>query len=272
MNNSFDYMSEFSTGRLFYYKHLTKDELVLERSENRYHHFLYFRSDSCTIKFEDGTEKNPSEGAICYIGPGIAYKIVTEDSLDFISGVTCYGYLADAFASSCNAFKTHLSLRPTAVDAFNSVCDLMDDSDNKLETTNRLAVGFYQLFIELIFAQSHVVESKPELIAQKIKHYIETNIDSDISVTSIAKQFYLSETHVIRIFREKFGITPKQYILKSKINASKLLLLDTSLQIKEIAMTYHFADSYHFSHTFKRFTGVSPEKYRLREDERKANQ
>ena len=104
---------------------------------------------------------------------------------------------------------------------------------------------------------------------QKIKQYIETNIDSDISVITIAKQFYLSETHVIRIFRDKFGVTPKQYILKAKIDASKILLLDTSLQIKEIAMTYHFAYSYHFSHTFKRFTGVSPEKFRMREDERK---
>ena len=70
---------------------------------------------------------------------------------------------------------------------------------------------------------------------------------------------------------DKFGVTPKQYILKAKIDASNILLLDTSLQIKEIAMTYHFADSYHFSHTFKRFMGVSPEKFRLRDDQRKVN-
>ncbi len=269
MNNNFEFLQEFSKGRLFYCKALQHEDLLNENTDNRYHHFLYFRSDTCVIKFDDGSERNPSEGAICYIAPGIGYKITTEDSVKFISGVACYGYLADAFSSSCNAFPIHITLRPTAVDSFNNICDLIDNSDNKLETTNRIAVAFYQLFIELVFAQSHVVETKPAVIAQKIKQYIETNIDSDISVTSIAKQFYLSETHVIRIFREKYGITPKQYILKTKINASKLLLLDTSLQIKEIAMTYHFADSYHFSHTFKRFTGISPEKYRMREDERK---
>ena len=160
-------------------------------------------------------------------------------------------------------------MRPNVIDDFNDILDIMENSDNKLETTNRIALAFYKLFIDIVFAQAHNIESKPALIAQKIKQYIETNIDSDISVTSIAKQFYLSETHVIRIFREKFGITPKKFILQTKINASKLLLLDTTLQIKEIAMTYHFADSYHFSHTFKRFTGVSPEKFRMREDERK---
>lgn len=269
MNISNDYLAEFSKGRFFYYRELHGSALLREQKNNRNHHFYHFRSDKCTIKFEDGTEKHPSEGSICYISPGYAYEITTPDSLNFISGVICYGMMADVFASSCSAFQTHISMRPGVVDAYNEVIDTMDDIDTKLEDTNRMANAFYKLFIELIFAPVHTIESKSAIIAQKIKQYIETNIDSDISVTSIAKQFYLSETHVIRIFREKFGVTPKQYILKAKIDASKLLLLDTSLQIKEIAMTYHFADSYHFSHTFKRFTGVSPEKFRLRDDQRK---
>lgn len=271
MNIPNEYLTEFARGRFFYYKELSGRELIREQKNNRYHHFLYFRSDDCTVKFEDGSEKHPSEGSICYISPGYAYEITTPDSIKFISGVACYGVLADIFANSCTAFQTHISLRPTVVDAFNDIIDLFDDLDTKLEDTNRMANAFYKLFIELMFAPAHTIESKSAIIAQKIKQYIETNIDSDISVTTIAKQFYLSETHVIRIFREKFGITPKQYILKAKIEASKILLLDTTLQIKEIAMTYHFADSYHFSHTFKRFVGVSPEKFRSRDDQRKVN-
>ncbi len=271
MNIPNEYLLEFSRGRFFYYRDLNGNSLLREQKNNRYHHFIYFRSDDCTIKFDDGSEMNPSEGSICYIAPGYAYEITTPDSLNFISGVACYGVMADVFANSCGAFQTHISFRPNVVDAFNDVVDLMDSLDTKLEDTNRMASAFYKLFIELMFAPAHVIESKSSIIAQKIKQYIEANIDSDISVTSIAKQFYLSETHVIRIFREKFGITPKQYILKAKIEASKILLLDTSLQIKEIAMTYHFADSYHFSHTFKRFVGVSPEKFRTRDSHRKVN-
>ena len=266
-----EFLSEFTKGRFFYFKELNENELLSDVKGNRYHHFIYFRSDTCVIKLEDGTELTPSESSICYIAPGIEYTITTEDSVAFISGIACYGWLADSFAYSCNAFQTHISLRPTSIDYFNDICDLIEDSDNKLETTNHIALNFYKLFIDLIFSQNHNVESKSAVIAQKIKQYIENNIDSDISVSTIAKQFYLSETHVIRIFREKFGITPKQYILKTKIDASKILLLDTTLQIKEIAMTYHFSDSYHFSHTFKRFVGISPEKFRARVDQRKVN-
>ena len=264
-----DYLAEFSKGRFFYYRELFGNDLTKEQIQNRYHHFIYFRSDNCTVRFNDGTEKNPSEGSVCYIAPGCGYEILNVNSSTDISGIACYGMLADVFANSCGAFRTHVSLRPAVVDTFNEIAEMISLADPKLETTNRIASAFYGLFIELIFAPMHTIESKSAMIAQKIKQYIETNIDTDISVSTIAKQFYLSETHVIRIFRDKFGVTPKQYILKAKIDASKILLLDTSLQIKEIAMTYHFADSYHFSHTFKRFTGISPEKFRMREDERK---
>lgn len=260
---------DFAKTKLFYYKDLGIDEITSERTSNNCHHILYFNTDNCIIKFEDGTERSPSGGSVCYLAPGIAYNIIGAEKPEDITGIVAYGILADSFAFSCNALTIHLTMRPTAIDAFENLLLLIKDSDASTESANRTAAAFYKLLIELVFSTSHTIESKPEITAYKIKSYIESNIESEISVTTIAKQFYLSETHVIRIFKEKYGITPKQYILKCKIDASKLLLLDTSLQIKAIAMTFHFSDSYHFSHTFKRFMGISPEKYRLREDERK---
>lgn len=261
--------TDFVKTKLFYYRDLSLEELTSERAENNYHHFLFFNTNNCIIKFENDMERSPSEGTVCYISPNVAYNIIGAEGPDDITGVIIYGSLADSFALSCNAMTIHLSMRPTAIDAFENAFSLTQGIDMNSETVNRIASAFYTLLIELVFSTTHTIESKSEIIAYKIKTYIEENIDSDISVTTVAKQFYLSETHVIRIFKEKYGITPKQYILKCKIDASKLLLLDTSLQIKVISMTLHFADSYHFSHTFKRLTGISPEKYRLREDERK---
>lgn len=271
MNNSDNCISELPNKSLFNYTLAQDGEILKDGNNNNCHRFLYFHSDEYILHFEDGSEILPTDGAICYIAPNVEYEIeanVSEFAKN-ISVIMCCGVIADNFASLCNAPKTHLSVRPTVIDAFNSVAEITRDTSITLENVNRIANTFYKLFIELIFAPVHTTESKSEVIAGKIKRYIENNLDTDISVTSIAKQFYLSETHVIRIFKEKYGITPKQYLLKAKIDSSKLLLLDTSLQIKEIAMTYHFADSYHFSHTFKRFTGVSPEKFRMQGDTKK---
>lgn len=268
MNNSDNCISELPNKDLFNYTTAQDGEILNDENNNDCHRFLYFHSEEYTIRFEDGSEITPTDGTICYIAPNFKFEFTSLASNGFnhISVIMCCGVIADNFASLCNAPKTHLTVRPTVIDAFNSVVEITRDASITLENVNRIANTFYKLFIELIFAPIHTTESKSEVIAGKIKRYIENNLDTDISVTSIAKQFYLSETHVIRIFKEKYGITPKQYILKAKIDSSKILLLDTSLQIKEIAMTYHFADSYHFSHTFKRFTGVSPEKFRIQGD------
>ncbi len=265
MNNQTDFIKT----RIFLFKDLKLNDITSEHHGNHLHHFFYFNTNNCIIKFENGSERAPSEGTVCYIAPNIAFKIIGAENEEDIVGIAAYGSLADSFAFSCNALTMHLSIRPTAIDAFENIVMLMKNIHMNSETVNRIASAFYSLLIELVFSPLHTIESKPEITAYKIKSYIESNIDSDISVTTIAKQFYLSETHVIRIFKEKYGVTPKQYILKCKIDASKLMLLHTSLQIKEIAMNYHFSDSYHFSHTFKRFMGISPEKYRMREEERK---
>ncbi len=248
---------------------LLGDRLYFDTEDSLKHHFLYFRNNSSIVRFSNGFERKPSEGAICYIPPKTSYKIITASQDSSITGIACYGSLADSFAQACGACDTRISLYPIAVEAYNNAEKLCESVLSTSEETNRTALAFYTLFVEMVFAKSHIVESKPALIAHHIKQYIDENLSDEMSVASIAKQFYLSETHVIRIFRDKYGVTPKQYLLRSKIEQSKLMLIDTSLQIKEIAMILHFADSYHFSHTFKRFTGVSPEKFRMREDERR---
>ena len=116
-----------------------------------------------------------------------------------------------------------------------------------------------------VLKQFKTINDQLDYRMEVVQKFIDDNLHEEISVTSIAKAFYLSETHVIRIFRDKYAETPKQYILRRKIEEAKRMLLETSLQIKEIAMILHFADSYHFSHTFKRYTKYSPEKFRMHE-------
>ncbi len=263
--------SKTSTGgaKLFAAHLLLGEKLFSDTADGKNHHFIYFKDNNSIIRFADGTERTPSEGAICYIPPKTSYLILSASHEASLKGISCSGGFADYFAVMTGVLCTHISLRPTAVEAYEEAEKLCESVLTGSEEINRTALAFYKLLIEIVFAQSHIIESKPSLIAQNIRQYINDNISDDISVASIAKQFYLSETHVIRIFRDKYGITPKQFILRSKIEKAKLMLLDTSLQIKEIAMILHFADSYHFSHTFKRLTGVSPEKFRMREDERR---
>ena len=80
----------------------------------------------------------------------------------------------------------------------------------------------------------------------------------------IANKFFFSKSYIISCFKNEFGISPKQYIIQKKIETAKNMLLETDMSIKAIAEMLHFADSHHFSNTFKKQTGLAPVEFRMR--------
>ena len=98
----------------------------------------------------------------------------------------------------------------------------------------------------------------------KIRDFIDANIQADISLDDIANKFFFSKSYIISCFKNEFGISPKQYIIQKKIETAKNMLLETDMSIKAIAEMLHFADSHHFSNTFKKQTGTAPIEFRMK--------
>ena len=240
------------------------DEVLESREGHRELIIIRFDAEKFIIRFIDGKEIHPTAGTVCIVPPRSTFFITGKDTTQ-LTCIKCLGTLTDSILNACGLSRPVLSVHPQATEAFSKLLTHMNADIKSVENLNRVAAAFYEFLIETMFALERAPERKPTIIAQKIRQYIDDNLQEEISVSSIAKAFYLSETHVIRIFRDKYAETPKQYILRKKIEAAKKMLLETTLQIKEIAMMFHFADSYHFSHTFKRYTKYSPEKFRMHE-------
>lgn len=69
--------------------------------------------------------------------------------------------------------------------------------------------------------------------------------------------------HFIRMFTKIMGQTPYQYILKRKIEKSKILLSETNQSLNEIAYDLGFYGYNNFYIAFKKFNNTTPEAYRL---------
>lgn len=98
--------------------------------------------------------------------------------------------------------------------------------------------------------------------AELLKSRIDSLTDFSLSFDEILKEFFYTKSHLIRIFKEKYGITPYDYLLERKTNLAKFLLLNTVLSIGEIAAKLGFANSHYFSNFFYKRVGKSPSKYR----------
>lgn len=92
--------------------------------------------------------------------------------------------------------------------------------------------------------------------------WIRANISPDLTVQSVADHFGLNPSYVSRLFKSKFNIGVKEYILLAKMDYAKYLLTTSVLQINEISIQAGFGDVKHFDHTFKKLSGVSPTMYR----------
>jgi len=85
-----------------------------------------------------------------------------------------------------------------------------------------------------------------------------------ISVQQIADTFGYHRTHLSRIFKQRTGLSPVQFLFKIRMEKAQQLLR-TSLSVMEVAASVGFADPLYFSKQFHRWASMSPSAYRERE-------
>lgn len=111
-----------------------------------------------------------------------------------------------------------------------------------------------------------MAEHLPDRIAvsefTKVVNYIDLQLNRDIEVSELSSILRMRRAEFSSAFRRTFGVPPKQYISIRRLFRAKLLLLETSLPIKEIAEQCGYSDEFFFHRIFKKYIGIPPAKYR----------
>lgn len=104
-----------------------------------------------------------------------------------------------------------------------------------------------------------------DLISEAV-FFLKSNIHKSFTIEELAKQFHYSTSHFSTLFKNKTGRSPIEYFIRLKIHYSCQLLDQSSLRIKEIASKVGYEDPYYFSRLFCKVMGVSPNKYRQKNE------
>ena len=94
-----------------------------------------------------------------------------------------------------------------------------------------------------------------------VKSYIDYNYMGDISVGDIADRFGFERSYLYRIFKEKYGLGIKEYIIKVRMECAGALLLEGH-PVGVSARAVGYKDEFNFSKAFKKYHGASPTRYR----------
>jgi AraC-like DNA-binding protein len=135
-------------------------------------------------------------------------------------------------------------------------------SDVSLDEVGQL---FASRFVELVSGRSAKAvpaTSRDRRRAVETALWIDAHSQHEIDLEQAAEQAGISPFHFLRLFSGVLGVTPHQYLVRTRLRHAARLLADEERSITDIAYDVGFGDLSNFVRTFHRAAGVSPLKFR----------
>jgi AraC-like DNA-binding protein len=98
--------------------------------------------------------------------------------------------------------------------------------------------------------------------AVEVALWMDASSHEPIDLDGAAREVGLSSFHFLRLFARVLGVTPHQYLIRSRLRHAARLLADDDRSITQVAFEVGFGDLSNFVRTFHRAAGVSPRSFR----------
>ncbi len=99
-------------------------------------------------------------------------------------------------------------------------------------------------------------------ILEKVLDYMNQHYAEDVTLKNIAEVGAVSLAHLNKLFRDKFNLSPIQYINKLRLDKSKELMIYSDFNISQISELVGFSSVHYFSRYFKKKENISPSEFR----------
>ena len=107
---------------------------------------------------------------------------------------------------------------------------------------------------------SNSVHSENEII-RRAQQYISTHIREKLSVPTVSRMVDVSPSYLTALFHKNLQISPGEYIRRIKLQESKQMIRENSMNFTEIAAALQYSTVHHFSRQFKEKFGITPTQY-----------
>ncbi|MER6712672.1 AraC family transcriptional regulator [Streptomyces sp. NPDC006129] len=97
-------------------------------------------------------------------------------------------------------------------------------------------------------------------LAATLRELLDSSLRTGMTLDEAASLLHAHPTHLIRCFRQTYGLPPHTYLTGRRVERARLLLL-TGQRPVDVAMAVGFHDQAHLNRHFKRHLGVPPGRY-----------
>jgi len=130
---------------------------------------------------------------------------------------------------------------------------------------DELGLCFAARFARLVSGREHAGSdggARDRRRAVEAALWIDEHAHEPVDLERSAGAVELSPYHFLRLFSRALGVTPHQYLLRSRLRRAARLLAEEERSITDVALDAGFADLSNFVRTFSRAAGVSPRRFR----------
>ncbi|XZF15798.1 AraC family transcriptional regulator [Chitinophagaceae bacterium MMS25-I14] len=121
----------------------------------------------------------------------------------------------------------------------------------------KLLIRLMQTQARQLFEQNYKLWQSQHRLAHIID-YIKSNLHERITIDTLSKKACMSKPHFFRCFRQEFGLSPVEYILKERIELAKQHLSDGLTPVTDAAYRAGFSSVNYFIRVFKALEGITP--------------
>ncbi len=119
-----------------------------------------------------------------------------------------------------------------------------------------------KLYFEVAALMGSMSKTYSHTIINQVRKTIEERCKEQISITTLAKDVYLTPTYLCVLFKQVTGTTINDYLTLTRLEKAKKLLSDPYIKLYDVCYEVGYLSPSYFSRLFKKYTGISPSEYR----------
>jgi AraC-like DNA-binding protein len=138
-------------------------------------------------------------------------------------------------------------------------------------STERRSSAFWQeqgILLDILrgldLSQSERERSRTFTVAEQVEAYIKQNYRSDVNNKRLSAELHFHYNYLTRCMKEVYGVSPMEYLLITRLEQAKSLLLKTDWSVAAIAEYVGFDYAPYFSRCFTARHHISPLQFRKR--------
>ncbi|MBS6194039.1 MAG: helix-turn-helix transcriptional regulator [Clostridiales bacterium] len=121
---------------------------------------------------------------------------------------------------------------------------------------------FQRMLLELSYCVKQNKKSRGIAYLKKACGYIEEHLLSDMKIPEIAEYTGINKSYLQQLFSGFLHCTITEYINRKRMEQAEFLLTNSTMSVTDIAFSTGYNSRQHFGHTFEKYYGMCPKKYR----------